>query len=73
MVSTGAPLRAIQEWMGHNDRTTLIYADYAPDLSQGAVWAARAFPEDLSIRWNAVAVAYGFVSQLRLLRICCQY
>jgi integrase len=51
MASTGAPLRAIQEWMGHNDhRTTLIYADYAPDLSQGAVWASRAFPEDLSIR-----------------------
>ena len=30
--------------MGHRDHTTtLIYADYAPDPSQGAVWAARAF------------------------------
>src|SRR5207244_13589418 len=44
MASAGAPLRAIQEWMGHTDqRTTLIYAAYAPDLSQGAMWAARAF------------------------------
>jgi integrase len=46
MASAGAPLRAVQEWMGHRDfRTTLIYADYAPDLSQGARWAARAFGE----------------------------
>jgi integrase len=44
MAAAGAPLRAIQEWMGHSDhRTTLIYADYAPDPSQGALWAARAF------------------------------
>jgi integrase len=44
MAASGAPLRAIQEWMGHSDqRTTLIYADYAPDLTQGAMWAARAF------------------------------
>jgi integrase len=44
MAAAGAPLRAIQEWMGHSDqRTTLIYADYAPDLTQGAMWAARAF------------------------------
>lgn len=44
MASAGAPLRAVQEWMGHSDyRTTSLYADYAPDLSQGAVWAARAF------------------------------
>jgi integrase len=45
MAAAGAPLRAIQEWLGHNDyRTTSIYADYAPDVTQGAVWAARAFP-----------------------------
>jgi integrase len=44
MAAAGAPLRAIQEWMGHSDyRTTSIYADYAPDSSQGAHYAARAF------------------------------
>lgn len=44
MAAAGAPLRAVQEWMGHSDyRTTSLYADYAPDLSQGALWAAKAF------------------------------
>jgi integrase len=44
MAAAGAPMRAIQEWMGHRDsRTTSLYADYAPDASQGASWAARAF------------------------------
>jgi len=48
MASAGAPMRAVQEWMGHGDqRTTLIYADYAPDISQGAMWAARAFGASL--------------------------
>ena len=42
MAAAGAPLRAIQEWMGHSDyRTTSIYADYAPDPSQGAHYAAQ--------------------------------
>jgi integrase len=46
LAAAGAPLRAIQEWMGHRDfRTTLIYADYAPDASNGATWAAKAFAQ----------------------------
>jgi integrase len=44
MAAAGAPLRAIQEWMGHTDyRTTSIYADYAPDPTGGARYAAIAF------------------------------
>lgn len=44
MAAAGAPLRAIQEWMGHRDiQTTQVYADYAPDPSQGAAWAEAAF------------------------------
>jgi integrase len=44
MAAAGAPLRALQEWMGHKDyKTTEIYADYAPDPSQGARWAEAAF------------------------------
>ena len=44
MAAAGAPMRAVQEWMGHSDyRTTSIYSDYAPDPSQGAYYAAKAF------------------------------
>jgi integrase len=44
MAAAGAPLRAIQEWMGHSSlQTTLVYAHYAPDPSQGTAWARRAF------------------------------
>lgn len=47
MAGAGAPMRLLQEWMGHRDyKTTLIYADYAPDLAQGARYAARAFGRD---------------------------
>ncbi len=45
MAAAGAPMPAVQEWLGHRDfRTTLVYADYAPEPTQGAAWAARAFP-----------------------------
>jgi integrase len=44
MAAAGAPLRAIQEWMGHGDaKTTEIYAHYAPDASGGRAFAERAF------------------------------
>ena len=44
MAAAGAPIRAIQEWLGHADsRTTMIYADYALDPNQGAMYAERAF------------------------------
>jgi integrase len=44
MAAAGAPLRAIQEWMGHQDpATTAIYAHYAPDPTNGAALVNRAF------------------------------
>jgi hypothetical protein len=44
MAAASAPLRWIQAWLGHSDyRTTTLYADYVPDLSRAAYWAARAF------------------------------
>jgi integrase len=46
MAAAGAPLRTIQEWMGHRDyKTTSIYADFAPDPSNGRKWAEAAFGE----------------------------
>ena len=33
--------------MGHRDyKTTEIYADFAPDPTQGALWAQRAFGDE---------------------------
>jgi len=44
MAAAGTPLRTLQGWMGHRDyKTTEIYADFAPDPTQGAVLAQRAF------------------------------
>ncbi|HEX5925741.1 MAG TPA: tyrosine-type recombinase/integrase [Baekduia sp.] len=44
MAAAGAPLRAIQEWMGHADAsTTEICAHYAPDPTAGAAFAQRGF------------------------------
>ena len=45
-----APPADDQERMGHRDyKTTSLYADYAPDSTQGAAWAQRAFGEDPSL------------------------
>jgi integrase len=36
MAGAGVPMRTLQEWMGHRDfKTTLIYADYAPNAHEG--------------------------------------
>jgi integrase len=44
MAAVGAPLRAIQEWMGHADaKTTEVYRHYAPDPTRGAALVERAF------------------------------
>ena len=46
MAAAGTPLRTLQGWMGHRDyKTTEVYADFAPDPTQGAMWAQRAFGE----------------------------
>jgi integrase len=58
MAAAGAPMRAIQEWMGHNDiQTTMIYADYAPDPSNGREWVRKAFaaPADASTGHDRVS------------------
>jgi integrase len=41
IAAAGTPLRTLQGWMGHRDyKTTEIYADFAPDPTQGAIWAS---------------------------------
>ena len=50
MAAAGTPIRTLQEYLGHRDsRTTSIYADYAPDPTQGAVFTARAFGDELLV------------------------
>jgi integrase len=47
MAAKGAPLRAIQEWMGHADgKTTEIYRHFAPDPTNGAQFVESAFSSD---------------------------
>ena len=71
MAAAGAPLRTLQGWMGHRDyKTTEVYADFAPDPSQGAVWAERAFgnsrhdalanhPQERAAQWAARKLVIG--------------
>jgi integrase len=49
MAAAGAPLRAIQGWLGHADaKTSEIYAHYAPDPTNGTHFVDRAFGLALS-------------------------
>jgi len=50
MAAAGTPMRTLQEWMGHRDfKTTLIYADYAPDDRRERDLVAKAFASRGSI------------------------
>jgi integrase len=41
MAAAGAPIRTLQEWMGHGDiTTTQRYAEYAPSAHEAAMVAA---------------------------------
>jgi integrase len=43
MAAAGVPMRTLQEWLGHRDfKTTLIYADYAPNQHEREL-VTRAF------------------------------
>jgi len=54
MAAAGTPLRTLQGWLGHRDyKTTEIYADFAPDPTQGAIWAQRAFGDGSQVTSNA--------------------
>jgi integrase len=49
MAAQGVPMRTLQEMLGHRDfKTTLIYADYAPN-TQEVSWVEAAFPSDLQV------------------------
>jgi integrase len=55
-MAAGAPMRALQEWMGHRDfKTTLVYADYAPDPTGAAAIAERAFAASTNLSTNLSA------------------
>ena len=42
MAGAGVPLRTLQEWMGHDFKTTLIYADHQPNAHKAEL-VRRAF------------------------------
>jgi Phage integrase family len=44
MAAAGAPMRTLQEWLGHRDiQTTMIYSDYQHDDRREAALVERAF------------------------------
>jgi hypothetical protein len=45
MAAAGRQCERFRNGRHRDSRTTGLYADYAPDASQGAAWAARAFGE----------------------------
>lgn len=60
MAAAGAPMRAIQDWMGHASITTTeIYADWSPDPSQGVAFAERAFGADPLLSGGAPVARNG--------------
>ena len=50
MAAAGAPMRTLQEWMGHRDiQTTQRYADYAPSAREAELIAAAFSSTDASV------------------------
>jgi integrase len=59
MAAQGVPMRALQEMMGHRDfKTTLIYADYAPNARE-AEWVEAAFRSGLASDTTAAGMSHG--------------